>query len=267
MSKSDMKLLFFDIDGTLITDDGTRTFPESAKEAIRLARKNGHKTFINTGRVMVNVEDFIREPGFDGYVCGCGTHIQVNGEDIFHHTLSWERCNEIAHKCRDMGMMAIFEYISHTGYDQTIQGTAHREILDYFIAMKRKLVRDIDGEDFVFDKFTAWYEEDNPYVEEFKEYLKDEFLVIQREGNFIEVVPKGFSKATGIEYLAKYYDVSLDNIFVFGDSNNDLEMLQYVPNSIAMGKCTKEVADISSYRTDTVENHGIYKAMKHFGVI
>ena len=43
--------------------------------------------------------------------------------------------------------------------------------------------------------------------------------------------------------------------------------VKYVPNSIAMGVCSKEVEDIASYKTDTVENDGIYKAMKHFGVI
>ena len=35
------KILFFDIDGTLITDDGKRYFPDSAKEAIQKARENG----------------------------------------------------------------------------------------------------------------------------------------------------------------------------------------------------------------------------------
>lgn len=49
------KILFFDIDGTLITDDGKRYFPDSAKEAIQKARENGHLAFINTGRVFCDV--------------------------------------------------------------------------------------------------------------------------------------------------------------------------------------------------------------------
>ncbi len=263
-----MKLLFFDIDGTLITDDGRRHFPESAKEAIKNARKNGHKTFINTGRVRVNVEDFITDPGFDGLVCGCGTHIEIDGNTVFHKSLEPSKCREIALKCREYNMMAIFEYISHTGYDNKLVGDAHREILDYFIAMGRKLVEDIESPEFVFDKFAAWYEGDNPRLDQFKEYIEKEgFQYIQREGNFCELVPVGFSKAQGIEYLMKYYNVPIENILVFGDSNNDLEMLKYVPNSIAMGKCTQEVEAVASYKTDTVENDGIYKAMKHFGVI
>lgn len=267
MANKNTKMLFFDIDGTLITDDGERIFPESAKKAIGLAREKGHMAFINTGRVLVNVEDFIRSPGFDGYVCGCGTYIYCNGEELFHHTLSKEKCREIALKCRDYGMMAIFEYVSHTAYDREIKGDCHREILDYFRAMKRKLVDDIESPEFVFDKFTAWYEKDNPCVQEFKNYISADFECIQREGNFLEMVPRGFSKATGIKYLMERYDISPENVFAFGDSNNDLEMLKYVPNSIAMGKCTPEVEAASSYKTDTVLEDGIYNAMKYFGVI
>ena len=65
--KKERCMLFFDIDGTLITTDGKRTFPESAKRALREARERGHLVYINTGRVMENVDDFIREVGFDGY--------------------------------------------------------------------------------------------------------------------------------------------------------------------------------------------------------
>lgn len=267
MINNNTKMLFFDIDGTLITDDGTRTFPESAKNAIRMARDNGHMTFINTGRVMVNVEDFIRCAGFNGYVCGCGSYIYCQGKELFHQTLDKEKCHEVALKCREYKMMAIFEYVSHTAYDRELEGEAHRKLLAYFHSMNRKLIDDINSDEFVFDKFTAWYENDTSKVQEFKNYIGEDFQCIKREGRFFEVVPKGISKATGIKYLIDYYDIPLENVLVFGDSNNDLEMLEYVPNSIAMGKCTPEVEAVASYKTDTVEENGIYNALKHFGVI
>ena len=40
--------IFFDIDGTIISEDGY--LPESAVRAIRAARKKGNATLINTGR-------------------------------------------------------------------------------------------------------------------------------------------------------------------------------------------------------------------------
>ena len=204
--KKERCMLFFDIDGTLITTDGKRTFPESAKRALRAARERGHLVYINTGRVMANVDEFIRDVGFDGYVCGCGTYIISEGRELLHNRVSQDRCREIAYKCRDCRMMAIFEHTEHTA-------------------------------------------------------------CIQREGNFLEVVPHGFSKATGIQFLMQKYDIPLERIYAFGDSNNDLDMLRYVQNSIAMGVCTEEVAAVSMYRTDTVEQDGIEKAMQHFGII
>ena len=47
---NDIKILFFDIDGTLVTDDARKFFPESAREAIRLTREKGNKVFINSAR-------------------------------------------------------------------------------------------------------------------------------------------------------------------------------------------------------------------------
>lgn len=267
MFNSDMKLLFFDIDGTLITDDERRHFPESAKEAIKKARENGHKCFINTGRVYINVDDTILGPGFDGVVCGCGTNIYADGKELFYQSYSPDKSKYIAKLCRQYDFRAIFEHKNHTAYDSTLIGGEHRKILDYFIQMGIPVIDDIEADEFVFDKLTVWYELGNPYVEEFKEAVKEDFDCIIRDYTFMELVPRGFSKATGIKYLMEYYNVPMENVFVFGDSNNDLEMLKYVPNSIAMGVCSEEVAKVASYRTDTVENDGIYKAMKHFGVI
>ena len=48
------KLLFFDIDGTLVDDDGS--IPASTIQAIASAQKAGHLTFINTGRTWGNVD-------------------------------------------------------------------------------------------------------------------------------------------------------------------------------------------------------------------
>ena len=42
MKSTDRKILFFDIDGTLITEDGRRYFPDSARRALAQARANGH---------------------------------------------------------------------------------------------------------------------------------------------------------------------------------------------------------------------------------
>ena len=49
------KIVFFDIDGTLITEDGNQTLPESTVYAIQELRRRGHLAFINSGRTLFNV--------------------------------------------------------------------------------------------------------------------------------------------------------------------------------------------------------------------
>lgn len=115
-----MKLLFFDIDGTLITDSPERIFPDSAKEAIRLTKEKGNMTFINTGRVFGNIDGFIQEAGFDGYVCGCGTYIRFRNEVLLHKTLSKEICDEIALVSRKCKVCNLYEGAATTGIDRTL---------------------------------------------------------------------------------------------------------------------------------------------------
>ena len=57
-----MAALFFDIDGTLISEY-TGEIPESAQEALRAARANGHKIFINTGRTLCCLPPSVRTFG------------------------------------------------------------------------------------------------------------------------------------------------------------------------------------------------------------
>ena len=71
---NDKKILFFDIDGTLLTSHPFKV-PESTSHALTKAHENGHLLFINTGRTKVMMPSALSELHFDGYIYGCGTHI------------------------------------------------------------------------------------------------------------------------------------------------------------------------------------------------
>ena len=77
------KLIFFDIDGTIIPED-TGVIPESTKEAIKKAKENGHLVFINTGRTFSGITqpifDLAEGCSFacDGYGDGSGSGGWIN---------------------------------------------------------------------------------------------------------------------------------------------------------------------------------------------
>ena len=71
------KALFFDIDGTLMSEV-TREVPESAKEALRRTRACGNLVFVNTGRSYSELGKIMQMVEPDGWLCGCGTYIEVD---------------------------------------------------------------------------------------------------------------------------------------------------------------------------------------------
>ena len=55
--------------------------------------------------------------------------------------------------------------------------------------------------------------------------LVPHFDVIEHNPQLIEVVPKGYTKATGIAQVCDMLGIARENTYAFGDSTNDLEML------------------------------------------
>ena len=253
-----MKLLFFDIDETLIPSGGA--YPPGVEDALRKTKEKGHKLFINTGRVRSNVEDYIFTDVFSGIVCGCGTHIIYEGNELLYRTLPRELCHETALLCRKCNMYALFEHKDHTCYDAELPGNNDNPLVEYFRRSGRKLITDLEDPDFVFDKFTVWYNNRSDVLS-FKEGTKEFFNLIDREGDFYEMEPRGFSKATGMQFLMDYFGCGVEDVIAFGDSNNDIEMLKKAGTGIAMGNATDELKSIASFVTDDINHDGIRNAL------
>lgn len=260
-------LLFFDIDGTLITLDEKHYMPESAKEALRLAKAKGHKLIINTGRVKAAIDKSLLEFGFDGLVCGCGTYIEYEGKEIFHHILKKEQCVRYAALLHEYGYQTVYEEKDRMFMDgEHGPGSFMEYIYNYFSKNTRYPIEDYTHPDFIFDKFTTT-EFLHSNREGFLETFERDFTLIPHGESVIEAVPKYFSKATGIRQLAEFLKVPLLDCYAFGDSINDMEMLKYVPHSVAMGNAVEQVLDVVEYTTTKILEDGIANALKHYKLV
>lgn len=105
---NDKKILFFDIDGTLLTPHPFKV-PESTSRALTKAHENGHLLFINTGRTKVMMPSALSELHFDGYIYGCGTHIYMDNKLLFFRTVPNLLCKETVDLLRKCKIEAIFE--------------------------------------------------------------------------------------------------------------------------------------------------------------
>ncbi len=260
-------IVFFDLDGTLITDDTDYYIPESAVNAIKKARSNGHLMYVNTGRTVMNVEQRLRDIGFDGYICGGGTYIECEGKVILQHKLPKELCDSISELIYECNMTPMYEHSDSFFTDK--RGRAFEGFVylkNRFEAQGKDLSRDVSEKDFAFDKLLAWYD-DKSDIERFKKGIENEFDFIHRGDGFCELTVKGYSKGTGITEVCKYHNIPLSEAYAIGDSMNDLPMLEAVPNSIAMGDSSDELKKAASFVTKKLLDDGVEYALKHFGMI
>jgi hydroxymethylpyrimidine pyrophosphatase-like HAD family hydrolase len=123
-----------------------------------------------------------------------------------------------------------------------------------------------DEPDISFDKLCIWPEED-VRANQFHEKYKDILDFIDREGHLYEIVPKGYSKASGIAFMLNKLGIPYENTYAFGDGENDLPMLTYAKHSIAMGNAPQSIKDIVTHVTEDVDQAGIELALKHFKLI
>lgn len=259
------KIMFFDIDGTILTQD-THEVPSSTIEAIKEARSKGHLTFINTGRTYFNIDKEIREIGFDGYVCGCGTYVNAGGSVITNVTLETDECHRIIDLLRKHKIDAVLEGLEDVYFDSYLYTDDMKQIKSNFKNIGYGIEKNWDSRDFVFDKL---FTKASPVadIDEFVKELGNQYDYIDRGNRFGEIMPKGYSKASGIKRLLEFYDLSINDAFVFGDSSNDLAMFEYVPNSVAMGQSDDCIYAKAAFITKDIKEDGIYHAMKHFAII
>lgn len=140
-------------------------------------------------------------------------------------------------------------------------------LCDSFLSHDLKMTEDFENPNFFCDKFCVWFKEPEQLTA-FRTISDRYFTCIDRSSTFKEFVPIGYSKATGIQFVLEHYGLSLSDAYAFGDSNNDLSMLSFVPNSVAMGNASPaSLFDKVSYVTAKASEDGIRLALAHFGFI
>lgn len=252
------------IDGTIWP--ASMIIPESTKEAIRKLKENGCYVFISSGRTRAFIQDpELLSLGFDGILSGCGTSVNFRGEELLYETLPCELVNDTLKVLKQYDMPVVLEGRTYQYVDaEDFQGDPFIDILRRDVGDKLLGITE-NHMNWEISKFSAVIKNDDftKALEELSPWY--DFLVHGKK--VVEGVPKGFSKATGIQVICEKLGLPHENTYAFGDSVNDLDMLKYVAHGIAMGNGMPEAKAVADYVTDDIHADGIYNACKHFGLI
>lgn len=78
---------------------------------------------------------------------------------------------------------------------------------------------------------------------------------------WFDVLPKGVSKVSGFEELLEKTGILPEEVIVFGDGENDIEILKKVPHSVAVANAIPEVKAVAKHHVGASADDGVAHAL------
>lgn len=261
------KLLFFDIDGTLIECGlGIYSITKSTRQALDRLKENGHDVFLATGRCKCFITDGVMDYPFSGYVTCNGGYVEYHGQPVYKAIVSSTAIRATMALCEKYDFNYYFEGTNNI-YVRDRNNKRHLEFCENW-GMKPETVIDCFDPDKIetyIGMIVVNKTEDIPAMVE----TLGPYFDIQRHQSdcSFDLTLRGVSKAVGIKALVKKMNRDIKDTIAFGDGRNDIEMLETVGLGIAMGNAVIEAKSVADYETERIENEGIKKALEKFNLI
>ncbi len=262
-----IKLLVFDIDGTLV-DRSKQTVEESAKNAINKARDKGYEVLIATGRSFFFIHDDVKKSiNTDYYVTVNGACLNDSkGEIIESYGFDKESLKTLIQYCKDNNYPLGVKYNKFIG----VYGDFNKFVEDYVGSDHPQvdcLIADVNEDFYLENEPLGVFYFAPRETEEYISNLLPKLNFIPGDGPSMEAIRYDVDKTKNIEDVLKRLNLTWDNVMSFGDGNNDAKMLQLARIGVAMGNAEDEVKEHADYVTEHILEDGIEEALKAFKII
>lgn len=271
-----MKVIFLDIDGTL-TSAGSNIPPESAQEAVRLAREAGNKVLLCTGR-NADMLSPVLQYGFDGYVASGGGYVVLGDRVLYDCPMTEEQRVRALQLFREAGVLCTVEAKDATFGDEGFADFLNKssggnsELVRWRKALEKDLnirpMAEYDGRPLYKIIFMC----------SSKDQLKDAMDELENDFNFIiqdvqgadcingELVNRRFHKGTGVRLITEALGADMADTIGFGDSMNDVDMIREVATGVCMDNGSPALKEMSDIVCPAVEEDGLWKCFKSLGL-
>ncbi|WP_270839582.1 HAD family hydrolase [Peptacetobacter hiranonis] len=257
---SKVKIIFFDIDGTLI-DMTKKAISDKTVDTLLRLKENGVKICIATGRAPGSVPKF-DGVDFDAFLTFNGSYC-FNSSDVILSTpipkVDVEKMIENATK--------INRPVSIAGKDRVVANGTDKDLSDYFGFAKQEVPVSDDFDEVL--KGEIYQMMMGGRKDEYDDILKDveNARITAWWDRAVDIIPVNGGKGKGIEAILEYYGIDRSESMAFGDGGNDIEMLQTVGTGVAMGNALDNVKAIADEICGTSAEDGIYHYCLENGLI
>lgn len=252
------KMIVIDLDDTLLNDE--KLISSKNNLVIKQLVKLGHIVVIATGRAFHGAIDYYFELGLNTLMISDNGALISNPIDTDFINQRKTISNDVLIPLLDNTIdkiatgtinqdSVIYSYNYHEGFDLSFNGKKPKEVIEsnYFKLNFEPMNIDIA----VFrDK-----------CQDFEKYFINHQTLSARywggDSNYgyYDIHLKAVSKATAILDIMKHYNISLENLYAFGDGVNDTEMLALNNNGHAMKNAKDFVKTHASFVTDYDHNN------------
>ena len=256
-----IKIIFFDIDDTL-RNSKNGFIPSTIPTIFKQLREKEILTGIATGRGIFGVVPEIKALKPDFFVTLNGAYIEDKKGNVVYS-------NKIA---KDK----VEDYITWTkevGIDYGLVGS-HAAKLSRRTEMINQAIDpiypDLEVDPDFYQKediYQMWTFEDQGDDLTLPESLASTLRMVRWHEHSSDVVPISGSKAAGVVKVVDQLGLKPENVMVFGDGLNDLELFDYAGISVAMGVSHEKIKEKADYITKTLEEDGIFDALEGFGMV
>lgn len=255
-----IKIIFFDIDGTLI-DPATGKMSPKTVEALQRLEKKGILRGIVTGRPPASLPDF-GDLHFDVMATFNGSLCYTDLDIIYEKPIEPKEVQQVLQNAAALGRpvsVAVRSRLAANGVDQDLK--------DYYRVAGLQLTKAPDFDDALQEKvyqiMLGYRPGDEEKILHGTENLK---LALSWE-RAADVIPASGGKGTAIRHILRHFGLDASQAMAFGDNHNDVEMLRAVGTGVAMGNATQALKDIADETCGPVGQDGIYHHCLHHGLI
>ncbi|MFA1821930.1 HAD family hydrolase [Virgibacillus oceani] len=259
----DYKILFLDIDGTILKPD--HTYTESTKEAILQLKEQNIEVFLATGRPLHEVEELAAELQIESFIGYNGAYAVYQNETIVDEPMDTSAMKEFLNIAEENGHELVC-YTNQRNYFTSLTDPGVRKFIRAFNLIKNDTLTD-SVIDSILGATVMNLNESEEALYEFKSDVHLSPVNVYGMHNNFDIIRKNVNKGIAVGHILKQLGIGKDQAIAFGDGMNDKEMLGAVGEGFAMENAHPALFRYAKHRTSSVDESGIFHGLHQLGLV
>ncbi|MEH7075301.1 HAD family hydrolase [Neobacillus drentensis] len=257
------KVLFLDIDGTLVRPDDT--IEDSTKEAISHVQAKGLEVFLATGRPLHEINELAKELNINSFIGYNGAYAIYKGDDLFQKPMNSSTVRKFLEIAKENKHEMVL-YTNSKNVFTNLDSKVITEFMHTFHLHKNELYSP-SVNDAVLGITLINLKENDSLLYKNEEGIHLSQINVDGMRHCYDVIRDSVNKGYGVQVVLEQLGISKESSIAFGDGMNDKEMLQTVGEGFAMGNGHPDLFQYAKHQTTKVTDSGVFNGLKKLGLI